>query len=165
MSSLRNRSFQAATLAGVRRFAFLLVLPLLAAACGGGQGPGGSKTEVGAKAVQGGAVLVDSANHTLYTFSKGAGCYDACAKHWTPLVADGDVAARDGSNLDESLLGTTKRRDGTLQVTYDSQPLYYTAEATPSMQDHGGSWDVVKITGLTPQHTTTGVSCDPNCGY
>lgn len=153
----------AATLAGVKRAALLLiVIPVIAAACGGGSGSG---TEVGAVAVKGGAVLVDSTGHALYTFSKGTACSDACADDWKPLLADGDVSAAKGSNLDESLLGTTKRTDGTLQVTYDSQPLYSATEATPNLNEYGGSWDVVKIAGLKPEHTRTGVSCEPNCGY
>lgn len=72
-----------------------------------------------------GTFLVDEAGNTLYLFvpdSQGdSTCYDACAGSWPPLT--GEVTA--GAGVDASLLGTTARTDGTVQVTYNGWPLYY----------------------------------------
>jgi predicted lipoprotein with Yx(FWY)xxD motif len=50
-------------------------------------------------------------------------CKDACAGLWPPVTASGMPTA--GSGLDQSLLGTVKRADGSTQVTYAGHPLYY----------------------------------------
>jgi predicted lipoprotein with Yx(FWY)xxD motif len=50
-------------------------------------------------------------------------CYGECEQAWPVLEATGEVTAGDG--LDQSLLDTVERRDGTLQVTYNGLPLYY----------------------------------------
>ena len=42
---------------------------------------------------------------------------------WPPLLTKGTPHA--GTGLRASLLGTTKRRDGKLEVTYNHHPLYY----------------------------------------
>ena len=52
-------------------------------------------------------------------------CSGACAQAWPPLITKGAPKAGDG--VKASLLGTTKRDDGTLEVTYDGHPLYYYA--------------------------------------
>jgi predicted lipoprotein with Yx(FWY)xxD motif len=74
-----------------------------------------------------GSFLVDSKNMTLYLYTKDSpntsNCYDQCATYWPPLLTTGDPAA--GTGLTASMLGTTKRTDGTLQVTYNGWPLYY----------------------------------------
>ena len=48
-------------------------------------------------------------------------CYDDCADAWPPLIDEDPVA---GDGVDEALLGTTERDDGSLQVTYDGWPVY-----------------------------------------
>lgn len=77
-----------------------------------------------------GDVLVDTAGMTLYMFDPDAQgdstCYDQCATAWPPLIVDGDATAGDG--LDQALLGTTERTDGSVQVTYNNWPLYYWAQ-------------------------------------
>ena len=76
-----------------------------------------------------GEVLVDADGMTLYLFAPDeqgpSTCYDECAGNWPPLLTDGDPAA--GTGVDEALLGTTERDDGTTQVTYDGWPLYHWA--------------------------------------
>lgn len=66
-------------------------------------------------------ILTDAADMTLYTFDKDAGgmsnCYDKCAENWPPLLADADMTLPEGFAL-------TERKDGTMQVMYDDEPLY-----------------------------------------
>lgn len=94
-----------------------------------------------------GKVLVDSKGFTLYYFEKDQGgksaCYGACASVWPPLT--GKPQTEGGAMSSE--LGTTKRSDGTTQVTYAGWPLYtYTADTKPGedngtdVKSYGGSW-------------------------
>ncbi len=74
-----------------------------------------------------GSFLVDSKGITLYLFTKDtpntSNCYAGCIGYWPPLLTNGAPVAGPGVNA--SLLGTTKRSDGTTQVTYNGWPLYY----------------------------------------
>jgi len=86
-----------------------------------------------------GKVLVDAEDFTLYYFEKDrngkSACYGACANAWPPLTTGGASHAMSGT--EPSKLGTTKRTDGTVQVTYAGWPLYtYTADANPG-EDNG----------------------------
>jgi predicted lipoprotein with Yx(FWY)xxD motif len=81
------------------------------------------------------SILVDASGLSLYLFTadhKGTPtCYndpaEHCSKAWPPLTTTG--APRAGSRVKASLLGTAKRHDGTLQVTYHGYPLYRDAGA------------------------------------
>lgn len=78
-----------------------------------------------------GEFLVDNDGMTLYLFTPDttseSTCYDECATAWPPLLTDTeDVTAGDG--VDEALIGTTERKDGAMQVTYNDHPLYYYAQ-------------------------------------
>jgi predicted lipoprotein with Yx(FWY)xxD motif len=100
-----------------------------------------------------GSFLVDGKGMTLYLFTKDAPntstCYDKCATAWPPLLTTGNPVAGDG--VDASKFGTTKRTDGTVQVTYNGWPLYYyqkdKAPGDVTGQDVGGVWYVVSATG------------------
>lgn len=86
-----------------------------------------------------GKVLVDSEGLTLYYFEKDKGgksaCYGACASAWPPLTTSGAPHAM--SSAEPSKLGTTRRTDGTTQVTYAGWPLYtYVADSKPG-EDNG----------------------------
>jgi predicted lipoprotein with Yx(FWY)xxD motif len=74
-----------------------------------------------------GRILVDAGGRTLYDFppdKRGAStCYGACAALWPPLLTSGKPIA--GRGVRPSLLGTTRRKDGKLEVTYNKHPLYY----------------------------------------
>jgi predicted lipoprotein with Yx(FWY)xxD motif len=74
-----------------------------------------------------GRILVDRKGVTLYDFVQDRGgkssCYGACAALWPPLITKGKPLA--GAGVRASLLGTTKRSDGKLEVTYNGHPLYY----------------------------------------
>ncbi|MGE5641389.1 MAG: hypothetical protein ACM3Y8_00125 [Byssovorax cruenta] len=100
-----------------------------------------------------GSFLVDDKGMTLYLFTKDtpntSNCYDKCATAWPPLLTTGEPAA--GEGVDASLLGTTKRTDGTVQVTYNGWPLYYyqkdKAPGDIVGQDVGDVWFVVSPAG------------------
>ena len=74
-----------------------------------------------------GPILVDSRGRTLYDFPPDkagmSSCYGACAALWPPVLTTGKPLA--GPGVRASLLGTTKRKDGKLEVTYKGHPLYY----------------------------------------
>ena len=74
-----------------------------------------------------GKFLADDQGRTLYLYTKDTKdtsvCYDACAQAWPPLLSVGQPKGLEGVNA--SLLGTTQRKEGTMQVTYNGYPLYY----------------------------------------
>jgi predicted lipoprotein with Yx(FWY)xxD motif len=73
-----------------------------------------------------GKIVVDGRSRTLYLFEKDKNgksrCSGACATNWPPLLTKGKPKA--GAGVKASKLGTTKRADGTTQVTYGGHPLY-----------------------------------------
>ena len=116
--------------------------------------PRGAKVEVATSRL--GRILVDSKGITLYDFvaDKGATsvCYGACAALWPPLITNGKPIA--GPGVRASLLGTTKRKDGKLEVTYKGHPLYYfvtdrrRGQTTGQGVDQfGGPWWVLSPAG------------------
>jgi predicted lipoprotein with Yx(FWY)xxD motif len=104
----------------------LAVATVSAATVAGVASAGGGTTVTLAKSPLG-RILVDSKGITLYDFvlDKGgqSACYGACAALWPPLLTNGKPHAGPGVRV--SLLGTTKRKDGKLEVTYNGHPLYY----------------------------------------
>ena len=66
-----------------------------------------------------GAALFDGRGFVLYAFTKDArgksACSGACAAAWPPYVVRQQPRA--GGGVTPSLLGTTRRTDGSLQVT------------------------------------------------
>lgn len=58
-----------------------------------------------------------------------------------------------GPGVKANLLGTTRRKNGALQVTYNKHPLYYFTEDTRTkikcqhMNMHGGLWLIIKPNG------------------
>jgi predicted lipoprotein with Yx(FWY)xxD motif len=73
-----------------------------------------------------GTFLVDGAGRTLYLWqadkAAASTCTGACAQAWPPLTTTG--APKASGDVTATWLGTTKRPDGTLQVTYKDHPLY-----------------------------------------
>jgi predicted lipoprotein with Yx(FWY)xxD motif len=103
-----------------------------------------------------GRSLVNSRGRTLYLFGKDrkgkSGCPGQCASVWPPLIAAGKPRAAAG--VKASLLGTMKRADGRMQVTYNRHPLYMFVKDTKRGQTNGeglsafgGSWYVVSPAG------------------
>jgi predicted lipoprotein with Yx(FWY)xxD motif len=120
---------------------------------------GGAKVAVAKSPL--GRILVDSKGITLYDFVKDKGrtsvCYGACAALWPPLITKGKPIA--GLGVGASLLGTTKRKDGKLEVTYNGHPLYYFVTDTKpgqttgqAVNQFGGPWWVLSPAGKEIHH-------------
>jgi predicted lipoprotein with Yx(FWY)xxD motif len=103
-----------------------------------------------------GKVLVNGHGQTLYLFEKDkhgkSACYKGCAAGWPPALTTGKPKA--GKGVSASKLGTTKRKDGKLQVTYNGHPLYaYVGDSGPGQASGEGSkafgaeWYVVNAKG------------------
>lgn len=147
-----------------------LLLCLVLAGCGAASGAGskeasahGSRAEkrpyaLETSLVQGlGKVLVDAEGYVLYAYvpdRQGASrCYRVCAVEWPPFdLPPGVKRPVAGRGVRSGLLGTTRRRNGTLQVTYDHWPLYlYRQDHVPGVAtgqgDDMGLWYVVSPVG------------------
>jgi len=102
-----------------------------------------------------GRVVADGRGEALYLFAKERGkrsqCYGACARAWPPVLTKGRPRAGKGAKA--KLLGTTRRKNGKLQVTYKGHPLYYYVDDRPGLilcqnvNEFGGLWLVVKPNG------------------
>jgi predicted lipoprotein with Yx(FWY)xxD motif len=143
----------AATAAAIGMLALLAFLLLRPAASHAAQAKGPvvstAKTSLG-------RILVNSRGHTLYLFGKDkndkSACAGMCAQFWPPLIAT--AKPRAGAGARASLLGTTRRADGRLQVTYKRHPLYTFVKDTAKGQTNGegvnafgGIWDAVSPAG------------------
>lgn len=106
-----------------------------------------------------GTIIVNSEGLTLYDFHKDKGgtssCYGACAGAWPPLLTEGEPKAEAGAMA--SQLGTTKRKDGTVQVTYAGWPLYtYLGDKGPGeangndFSQFGAQWYALMPNGEEP---------------
>ena len=165
--------------------AFALVAALLAAGCGssstnaasgstsskstgGGYGygapaasatttPANGSATISSRMTSLGQVLVDGNGMTIYLFEKDKGttsmCDSSCAKFWPPVTTSG--APKAGSGVTAAKLGTTKRADGTTEVTYNGHPLYlYTGDKSPGdvtgqgLNAFGALWYVVSPAGM-----------------
>ncbi|CAG6391099.1 hypothetical protein NMG29_36960 [Streptomyces cocklensis] len=86
-----------------------------------------------------GTILVDGKGRTLYLFqadkTSTSTCNGSCAAAWPPLLSKGQPKA--GSGAQSNLLGTSKRSDGTTQVTYNKHPLYFFAGDSKPGQTNG----------------------------
>ena len=159
-------------------FALAAVLPALAiAGCGGGgssssssAAAGGSGTEgtIGSTEIEGlGSVLVDAEGMTVYDFTVDKGtkseCYGGCEAAWPPVTTTGKPTAGEGAMA--SALGTTKRKDGTLQVTYEGHPLYtFTGDEGPGEANGNeaeGTWFALDEAGAAVKGQATGGEAEP----
>jgi predicted lipoprotein with Yx(FWY)xxD motif len=104
-----------------------------------------------------GKILVDSRGHTLYLFehdkTSKSTCSGKCATFWPPLLTTGKAKA--GAGVKASMLGTTRRADGKLQVTYHGHPLYFFVKdakagqtAGQNVDAFGGEWYVLSPAGV-----------------
>jgi predicted lipoprotein with Yx(FWY)xxD motif len=114
-----------------------------------------------------GGVLADARGHTLYSYGADKGrtptCYGACAGLWPPFLTSAKPLAGVGANL--NLLGTTKRKDGKLQVTYAGHPLYFFSGDAKAAQIKGqgyqSSWWALAASGAKVKRTATTSTTPP----
>jgi len=103
-----------------------------------------------------GKILFDGRGFVLYAFTKDkhrrSSCYGACAKAWPVYYKRGALVT--GNGVRPKLVGTTKRRNGRLQLTYAGRPLYhYVGDRKPgqvlcqNVTEFGGKWLVVRPSG------------------
>jgi predicted lipoprotein with Yx(FWY)xxD motif len=103
-----------------------------------------------------GRILFDGRGRALYAFTRDqrggpSRCYGDCAAAWPVYFKRGVLTA--GTGVKRSMLGTTRRRDGRLQITYNGWPLYYYAHEQAgqvkcqNVVTHGGTWLVVAPSG------------------
>ena len=158
--------------------ALAVISALVLAACGGSSYGGNSSPTtsskasapattssaapvVTAKSSSLGTFLVDAKGRTLYLWDADHGamstCNGACATDWPPLTTKAEPKA--GAGVKASLLGTSKRSDGTQEVTYAGHPLYYFAGDTAAGQStgqgsaaFGAPWWVVSPAGAAIQN-------------
>ena len=118
--------------------------------------PSGSSASVTVASSKLGKILVDGSGRTLYLFAADNGttsnCYDSCAQVWPVLTTSGNPVA--GPGVNGSLLSTTKRKDGSLEVVYNGHPLYYfSGDKQPGdvtgqdLNSFGASWYVLTPAG------------------
>jgi len=108
-----------------------------------------------------GTFLVDGKGRALYLWDADHGststCTGACAQAWPPLTISAIPKA--GGSVKASLLGTTKRADGSLEATYAGHPLYTFVGDTQAGQTtgegsngFGAPWWVVTPAGKALQN-------------
>jgi predicted lipoprotein with Yx(FWY)xxD motif len=139
---------------------------------GGGEeaSAGGEGTVAGAEVSGLGDVLVDSSGMTVYLFTPDKGttstCYGECEKEWPPVVASGKPSAGEGAMSAD--LGTTERKDGTMQVTYKGHPLYTFADDSGPGEANGqgddGVWFVLNEAGAAVKTKVSSSSGDDDGG-
>ena len=102
-----------------------------------------------------GPMLFDRSGQAIYLFDRETTstpeCYGACAEAWPPVLTQ---ALPQASGVVRSqLLGTTRRKDGLRQVTYNGHPLYFYAHEDENevlchhVSEFGGLWLVVTPDG------------------
>jgi predicted lipoprotein with Yx(FWY)xxD motif len=144
----------------------LVVLALIAAGCGGSSSSssssssesssGSAATVSASESAELGMVLVDAEGLTVYRFASDKGstssCYGACAETWPSVIATGKPVGGEGATSSE--LGTTKRKDGKVQVTYAGHPLYtFVEDHNPGETNgngvtaFGGEWNALDESG------------------
>ena len=132
--------------------------------------PASGSVVVKIKKTDAGTVLTNAAGFTLYTFQADKGstsvCYGSCAQFWPPVIGTAHMAAGQKIN---GHFGTTTRKDGKTQVTFNGHPLYtYAGDTQPGqtsgngINQSGGIWNVITAAGGAG--TVSAPSSSPSSG-
>src|SRR5438270_4946287 len=137
--------------------AVLAFAALLAAACGSSSktttthasttktsssSSAGGKVTISTRTIKPyGAVLVNSAGHTLYVFApdkaKKVTCLSGCATIWPPVKLSSGAKASASDQVKASLLASDPDPSGGSVVTYNGWPLYAYSADTAAGVAHG----------------------------
>jgi predicted lipoprotein with Yx(FWY)xxD motif len=101
--------------------------------------------------IEGATVLVNAKGFTLYWFARDtagkSNCEGTCAQYWLPLRGPTTLSPGVAGQV-----GTIKRPDGSVQVTFDGHPLYtYVSDTAPGQNSgdgvnlDGGPWHEQKV--------------------
>ena len=134
----------------------VLALSTAAASSGALASPQASRSTLTVGASSYGRILFDGRGFALYGFTRDprgkSVCAGACAKAWPPYVVK--TRPRAAAGVSARLLGTTRRANGAVQVTYAGRPLYYYVGDRKAGQvlcqnvsEFGGIWRVIRPTG------------------
>ena len=145
--------------------ATLLLGAVFAAPAASERGSTGALVKVAYNAKLKRSILVDARGFSLYVFffdpRDRAICVGSlpipnCQRNWPPLLTTGKPRA--GAGARAALLGTTRRSDGRLQVTYNHRALYFFHGFAPTPpdrkpgdvngQDLGSHWWVLSPAGV-----------------
>jgi predicted lipoprotein with Yx(FWY)xxD motif len=125
----------------------------------GASAAAGGATQLTVRGSDYGNVVFGPGGRAVYMFAPDrrskSTCYGTCAEFWHPLLTKGRPLAGPGVKAD--LLGTTTRKDGSVQVTYNGHPLYFDNMSGESnaageigcqhLNVNGGIWLIVKPNG------------------
>jgi len=106
--------------------------------------------------------LADAANRSLYMFTADqqatgnmpavSRCNDACAEVWPPVITTQPVRTETG--VDDKLIGTVQRPDGSTQLTFGGWPVYYYLRdqkvgyiGGQGVNEFGGLWYLLSPSG------------------
>jgi predicted lipoprotein with Yx(FWY)xxD motif len=153
----------AAAVAALAAASFALHPPVTHAAQAKGSAVSTAKTSLG-------RIIVNSNGRTLYLFEKDrngkSACSGQCAVFWPPLITSGKPGVTGGARA--SLIGTTRRADGRLQVTYNHHPLYTFVKDKKAGQTNGegvnafgAAWDAISPAGARIDKKTSGAAATP----
>src|ERR1700722_625968 len=126
-------------------------------------------------------IVVSASGLTLYHLTSEHGtiaCNGKCTSFWLPVLWAGKGKPALGAGLKVAKLGTIRRSNGKLQVTYNKFPLYrYYLDKKPGqaigegVDDGAGTWYAVSTSGAvvkpaaaatTTEDRTTGTTTDDN---
>ena len=139
----------------LRLLAMVVVVAAVVGVVASAQAAPGAAARVSVRSTEYGKTLFGPSGKVVYVFGADRGstshCYGVCAAAWPPLLTTGPPLA--GAGIEAKLLGMTKRKNGTLQVTYNGHPLYYySADKVGKIMCqhanmHGGLWLIIKPSG------------------
>jgi predicted lipoprotein with Yx(FWY)xxD motif len=143
----------------------VLALGVVTASAVAGRSTPAAVATVKARHTSLGTILTDGRGMTLYLFEKDtrgkSACSGKCVAFWPPLMTTAKPHA--GSGARGSLLGTTRRTNGKLQVTYAGHPLYFFVKDTTPGQTagqgisaFGAEWYVLGPNGVKIEKKATG---------
>ena len=102
-----------------------------------------------------GSILTDSNGISLYTFANDepgwSNCAGDCVSVWPPMTVESADAIFASDSI-QGVLASSARADGSFQVTYNDQPLYYfSGDQVPgdtTGHGRGGVWSIAVVNTL-----------------